>query len=105
MSDFVTVRVKINDHSPISKTLRQNATVDHLKRVIRQSQDVPAIEDVVLKVNNKYLKCPDTTLSKLEIPNGTIIQCVISGEAKQKNDTKKRANHEEQLMGDIEDIK
>jgi len=99
MSDLVTVRVIVNNHTPFSTTLKCTATVDNLRGIIRQSQDVSSFDEVLLMANGKVLKHPNTTMTELGIRNDTMIKCVISNENGRKTD-KQRGDNEEELRVD-----
>jgi len=74
-----------------SKTVPQDTTVDDMRRLIRQAQNISSNDGVVLISNGQSLKNPDITMADLGICNDSMIICIIS---------KEKGRDIEKLIGD-----
>jgi len=100
MTDLITVRIQmgVDKEKRFNKTVPQDSTIDDLRRIIRQNQDldISSTDGLVLISNGQSLKNPNITLADLGICSDSLIICIIS---------KQTGREIEQLFNEEDDTK
>lgn len=80
MSNFMTIRIQlgVKNYVRFTKTVLQDTTVEELRMIIREHENMQPSWGVVLISNGKPLKNPDLTLADHGICNDSLVICIIS---------------------------
>jgi len=98
MANLIAVRIQMGVDQPtqFKKNIFQDSTVDDVRQIIRNDQDIAASDGIVLIWNGQRLRNSEVAMSDLGICNESLIIAIIS---------KEKGRDIEQLLGEEEDEK